>query len=58
MPVKDIYYRDNITDPSYYNWKSKYSDMQASGLKRLKQIKQELYQLKHMYANIVLKTGR
>jgi len=35
--VKEICRRHGISDATFYNWKSKYGGMQASGLKRLKE---------------------
>lgn len=54
MPVKEICRKHGISDATYYNWKSKYGGMQASDLKRLKEMEQELSQLKRMYADMAL----
>jgi putative transposase len=51
MPVKEICRKHGISDATYYTWKSKYGGMQASDLKRLKEMEQELSQLKRMYAD-------
>ena len=50
--VKDICRQHGISDATYYNWKSKYGDMQASDLKRLKETEAELSQYKKMYAEL------
>ncbi len=50
--VKDICRQHGISDATYYNWKSKYGGMQASDLKRLKEIEAELSQYKKMYAEL------
>ncbi len=54
IKVKDICRKHGISDATYYNWKSKYGGMQASDLKRMKEMEQELFQLKRMYADIAL----
>ncbi len=50
--VKDICRQHGISDATYYNWKSKYGGMQASGLRRLKETEAELSQYKKMYAEL------
>jgi putative transposase len=50
--VKDVCRRHGISDATYYNWKSKYGGMQASDLKRLKEMQGELSQYKRMYAEL------
>ena len=54
MPVKELCRKHWITDSTYYNWKSKYGGMEASDLKRLKEMERELSQLKRMYADVAL----
>jgi putative transposase len=54
VPVKEICRKHGISDATYYNWKSKYGGMSASDLKRLKEMEQELSQLKRMYADMAL----
>ena len=54
VPVKDICRKHGISDATYYNWKSRYGGMSASDLKRLKEMEQELSQLKRMYADMAL----
>ena len=46
--------RSQISEPTYYNWKSKYGGMQASELKRTRELETELSQLKRMYADLAL----
>jgi putative transposase len=52
--VKDICRKHGISDATYYNWKSKYGGMEASDLKRMKELERELSQLKRMYAELAL----
>ncbi len=50
--VKEICRRHGISDATFYNWKSKYGGMQASDLKRLKEMEAELSKLKRLYADL------
>jgi putative transposase len=43
-----------VSEATYYNWKSKYSGMEASDVKRMKDMESELSQLKRMYADLAL----
>ena len=54
IPVKDLCRKHGISDATYYNWKSKYGGMEASDLKKMKDLERELGQLKRMYADIAL----
>ena len=54
VQVKEICRKHGISDATYYNWKSKYGGMGASDLKRMKEMEQELFQLKRMYADMAL----
>lgn len=50
--VKDLCRKHGISDAMYYNWKSKYGGMEASDLKRMKELEGELSQYKRMYAEL------
>ncbi len=52
MKVADICRKHGISDATYYNWKSKYGGMEASDLKRMKELETELSQYKRMYAEL------
>lgn len=54
MQVKDVCRKYGISDATYYNWKSKYGGMEASDLKRVKDMERELSQFKRMYADLAL----
>lgn len=54
VPVKDICRKHGISEPTYYNWKSKYGGMEASDLKRMKEMEGELSRLKRMYADLAM----
>ena len=46
--VKEVCREYGISDATYYNWKSKYGGMEASDIKRLKELEEENRRLKHM----------
>ena len=52
--VKDVCREYGISDATYYNWKSKYGGMEASDVKRLKELESENQRLKQMYADLSL----
>lgn len=52
MKVADICRKHGISDATYYNWKAKYGGMEASALKRMKELETELSQYKRMYAEL------
>jgi len=54
MQVKDICRQHGISDATYYKWKSKYGGMEASDLKRVKELEAENARLKRMYADLAL----
>lgn len=54
LPVKEVCRKHGISDATYYNWKSKYGGMQASDLRRMKELERELSKLKRMYADMAL----
>ena len=54
MKVDDISRKHGISPATYYNWKSKYGGMEASDLKKMKELEAELSQLKKMYADLSL----
>lgn len=52
--VKEVCREYGISDATYYNWKSKYGGMEASDIKRLKELEEENRKLKQMYAELSL----
>lgn len=52
--VKDVCREYGISDATYYNWKSKYGGMEASDIKRLKEVEDENHKLKQMFADLSL----
>ena len=53
-PVKDVCREYGMSDATYYNWKAKYGGMEASDIKRLKELETENQRLKQMYADLSL----
>jgi len=54
VKVSDICREVGISEPTFYNWKARYSGMTASDIKRLKELEEENVRLKRMYANLSL----
>ncbi len=54
MAVKELCRKHSMSDATYYNWKSKYGGMEASDLKRMKELEREVNELKRMYADMAL----
>ena len=54
MKVQDICRKHGISSPTYYKWKSKYGGMEASDLRRVKELEEENAKLKRMYADLAL----
>jgi putative transposase len=52
VKVKEICREHGISDATYYKWKSKYGGMEASDLKRVRELETELSQYKRMYAEL------
>lgn len=52
VKVKDVCRKHGISDATYYKWKSRYGGMDASELKRVKELEGELSQYKRMYAEL------
>ena len=53
-PVPELCREHGISTTTFYKWRSKYDGLEASELKRLKQIEQEHERLKKMYAELSL----
>ena len=57
MAVKDVCRQAGISAPTYYQWKSKYGGMDASDLKRVKELEAENSRLKRLYADLALENA-
>lgn len=54
LKVKDLCRSHGISEATYYHWKSKYGGMEASDVKRMKELEAENAKLKRMYADLAL----
>jgi putative transposase len=55
IPVPQLCREHGISSATFYNWRSKYGGMDASLMKRLKELEAENRRLKKMYADERLK---
>jgi putative transposase len=54
VKVQDLCRQHGISDATYYKWKSKYGGMEASDIKRLREVEAENSKLKRMFADLAL----
>jgi len=52
--VKELAREHGISDATFYNWKAKYGGMEASDVKKMKDLEEENSRLKHIVANMTL----
>lgn len=52
--IASILKQAGISVPTYYKWKSKYGGLEASELRRVKDLETENAKLKRMYAELAL----
>ena len=52
--VEDITREHGISRAAFYKWRQRYGGLEASELKRLKELEEENAKLKRMYANLAL----
>ena len=52
--VKDVCRQHGVSPATYFKWKSKYGGLELSELRRLKEVEQENFRLKQMYAETAL----
>ena len=50
VSVADLCRKHGMSDATFYNWRSKYGGMDASMMKRIKELEAENARLKKMYA--------
>ncbi len=55
IPVPEICRKHSIGQSTFYKWRSKYGGMEASDVKRLKELEEENRKLKDMFATLSLK---
>ena len=54
VPIKDLCRQAGISTATYYQWKSKYGGMEASDIKRLRELEDENRKLKLMVVDLSL----
>ena len=57
QPVNEIWRKYGISSATYYKWKAKYGGLEASDIKRLKELEHENGRLKRMYADLSLENA-
>ena len=56
-PVNEIWRTYGISSATYYKWKAKYGGLEASDIKRLKELEHENSKLKRLYADMALENA-
>lgn len=54
IPVTDLCRTHGFSKSSFYKWKAQYGGMEASDLRRLRELQEENRRLKQMYAELSL----
>lgn len=54
MPVNEVWRKHGISSATFYKWKAKYGGLEATDLKRMRELETENAKLKRMYANLAL----
>lgn len=54
LKVAEVCRKYGVSEPTYYNWKSKYGGMTIAEIKRLKALEQENQKLKKLVADLSL----
>jgi putative transposase len=54
MKIEELCRKHGISNATYYNWKSKFGGMEASDIKRLRELEEENSRLKKMFADLSL----
>jgi putative transposase len=52
--LQDIIREHGVSRASFYKWRQRYGGMQASELKRVKELEEENARLKRMYSNLAM----
>ena len=56
-PVNEIWRIYGISSATYYKWKANYGGLEASDIKRLKELEHENSKLKRLYADMALENA-
>ncbi len=54
IPVADVLRNHGISAATFYKWRSKYGGLEASELKRIKELEQQLSEFKAIVADLTL----
>lgn len=54
ISIEELTRTHGISRATFYQWRKRYGGMEASELKRIKQLEEENLKLKRMYANLAL----
>jgi len=54
IPVGEVIRKHGISSASYYKWRSKYGGLEASELKRIKELESQLSEFKQIVADLTL----
>ena len=54
VPMTELIRQNGFSQSAFYKWKAKYSGMDISSLKHLKELEEENRRLKQIYANLSL----
>ena len=52
--IEELVRSHGISKATFYNWRQRYGGMEASELKRVKELEEENARLKRMYANLAM----
>ncbi len=55
-PIASLCREHGMSSASFYKWRAKYSGMDASKMRRLKELEDENRRLKRMYADLSIQT--
>ncbi|OCG58489.1 transposase [Gilliamella sp. Nev5-1] len=56
IPVKELCRKYGMGNSTFYKWREKYSGMETSDIKRLKELEAENRKLKQMFAELSLRS--
>ena len=54
VQIREVCRKHNVTEQTFFRWRNQYGGLQASDLKRMRELEVELSQLKRMYAELAL----
>lgn len=54
IPIKELSRKHGITEQTFYRWRNKYSGLELSDIKKMKELERENSELKKIVANMAL----